>query len=168
MNSAKEHDEAVLNAKENILKYLRIQGFWERRIRPTFPPVKQAFEELQAEGYIPQNQNYYDKNFQATSLITRTTHVREIPAHKLQVGFSIGYPCSKFHETSELRFFEVSDKLFNYLGYITEIQIKVPKRTFKQFVLGIKLKEMLFVTTKNINGEQTIVIDENQIMFKER
>lgn len=168
MNSVKEHDEAVSNAKENILKYLRIQGFWERRISPTFPPVKQAFEELQAQGYIPHTQNYYDKNFQATDLVTRTTVVREIPAHKLQVGFSIGYPCNKYNESSELRFFEVPNKLFNYLGYITNIQTKVPKRTFKQFVLGVKLKEMLFITTKNSNDEQTIVLDHNDLMFKER
>lgn len=87
---------------------------------------------------------------------------------KLQVGFSIGYPCNKFNETSEQRFFEVADNLFSHLGYITNIQTKIPKRTFKQFVLGIKLKEMLFVTTNNGNGEQTFILDKEQIMFKER
>lgn len=91
MNSTKEHDEAVLSAKENILKYLRIQGFWERRISSTFLPVKQAFEELQSLGYISSEQKYYDKYFQATKLVTRTTFVREIPAHELPSPEGLGF-----------------------------------------------------------------------------
>jgi len=157
----------VISNKKHVLRFLRLNGYYEIYKRNTYPAFVKAIEELKKEGLLVNGEGPQSNFYFATKLVTSTIQVRDIEIHKIQVGDFVGLKCERM-ENVTVNYFEVDSSIYKSLGAVTSIDFLPPRRNLFQIFTRKKLDFKLYVTTHKDVKDIITPVDENVDFYKEK